>query len=203
MAARRCVVCATWLPENAIRLWQVPGLQQKVEKDLGKRPDSVSSCDSICEPCRKRIEGHRPEEETAGISYAKVFLPMLGAAVAVIGAPIAVAALGFGAGGIAAGSAAASMMSMSATTGVGAGVVATLQSIGAAGFSLAGNAVLATAGATAGGLLSKTGSGSKKESNQPPENKGRASGDGSTGNDKPPADENRARSPKHGNTKRP
>ena len=48
-----------------------------------------------------------------------------------------VAAAGFGAGGIAAGSLAAKAMSVAWSSGVGVGVVSTLQSVGAAGLTWA------------------------------------------------------------------
>ena len=56
-----------------------------------------------------------------------------GGAAAIVGVPLAVGGLGFTAGGIAAGSVAAGAMSLAAKYGIGAGVVSTLQSIGAAG----------------------------------------------------------------------
>ena len=58
---------------------------------------------------------------------------MVGGATAIVGVPAALGAAGFTAGGIAAGSLASSAMSAAATTGVGGAVVATAQSIGAAG----------------------------------------------------------------------
>ena len=63
--------------------------------------------------------------------------------------------LGFGGGGIVAGSAAASMMSAMAPTVTG-GVVATLQSVGAAGLGTSGTAALATVWSTIGGAASYT-----------------------------------------------
>lgn len=57
----------------------------------------------------------------------KYALPVVGGVAAVVAAPVALAAAGFGAGGIAAGSLAAKAMSLTATTGYGAGVVGTLQ----------------------------------------------------------------------------
>ncbi|XP_062996296.1 interferon alpha-inducible protein 27-like protein 2A [Elgaria multicarinata webbii] len=76
----------------------------------------------------------------------------VGLGVAVVGIPAAAGALGFTATGIAIGSAAAKLMSATAIAnggGVAAGgVVATLQSIGAAGLS-----ATATGAMTAGGAL--------------------------------------------------
>lgn len=78
----------------------------------------------------------------------------VGAAVAVVAAPLVVAGMGFGAGGIVAGSYAASMMSAAAIANGGAvaagSSVAILQSIGAAGFGLAGLMGVGAAGAAAG-----------------------------------------------------
>ncbi|XP_064491554.1 uncharacterized protein LOC135402376 [Pseudopipra pipra] len=85
----------------------------------------------------------------------------IGAGVALFGIPACISALGFKAGGIAAGSIAAKMMSAAAIAnggGVAAGsTVAVLQSIGAAGFSTGTTAVLTTGlgslGAVAGASL--------------------------------------------------
>ncbi|XP_043915240.1 interferon alpha-inducible protein 27-like protein 2A [Protopterus annectens] len=81
------------------------------------------------------------------------------AAVAVVGTPLLIGALGFGSAGVAAGTAAAKMMSAAAIAnggGVAAGsVVATLQSIGAVGLSTAGSAVVGTVGGAAGYLTKK------------------------------------------------
>ena len=76
----------------------------------------------------------------------------LGGAALVFGAPVVVSVIGFGVGGIVAGSAAASMMSAMAPTATG-GVVATLQSVGAAGLGASGTAALATVGSTIGGTI--------------------------------------------------
>ena len=79
---------------------------------------------------------------------------------AVVAAPYVLAAAGFGAGGVAAGSLAAKVMSVASTTGVGTGTVATLQAVGAAGLTVAqGLVVGTTAGvATAGATLLATSS---------------------------------------------
>ena len=73
----------------------------------------------------------------------------VGGTVAVVAAPLVVAGLGFGAGGIVAGSTAASMMSWMAPTAAG-GIVATLQSVGAAGLGLAGTTAVAATGVSVG-----------------------------------------------------
>ena len=80
---------------------------------------------------------------------------VLGGAALVVVAPVVVSVLGFGGGGIVAGSAAASMMSAMAPT-VKEGLVATLQSVGAAGLGRNGTAALATVGSTIGGAASYT-----------------------------------------------
>lgn len=81
----------------------------------------------------------------------------LGATAAVVAAPLVIGAMGFGAGGIAAGSYAAGMMSSAAIANGGAvaagSLVATLQSIGAAGFGLAGLAGVGAAGAGVGATV--------------------------------------------------
>ena len=69
---------------------------------------------------------------------------------AVVGAPYAVSAVGFKAGGIAVGSKAAVMMSAMAPTKAGS-AVAILQSVGAVGLKSGGAAVVAAAGGTVGG----------------------------------------------------
>ena len=67
--------------------------------------------------------------------------------------PIAVAAVGFGAGGITAGSLAAKGMSVAWTTGVGTGAVATLQSVGAAGLTMAQSVGMVSVGGVIGAVL--------------------------------------------------
>uniref|UniRef100_A0A8U7N2V7 Uncharacterized protein n=1 Tax=Corvus moneduloides TaxID=1196302 RepID=A0A8U7N2V7_CORMO len=78
-----------------------------------------------------------------------------GAAVALVGIPVFIGALGFTGAGIAAGSIAAKMMSAAAIAnggGVAAGsTVAVLQSIGAAGFSIGAKIGLTSALGTVGG----------------------------------------------------
>ncbi len=70
---------------------------------------------------------------------------VVGGTTAIVSAPAIVAGLGFGAGGIAVGSIAAAAMSTLGPTAAG-GVVATLQSVGAAGLGSAGSTVVASAG---------------------------------------------------------
>ncbi|XP_030055205.1 interferon alpha-inducible protein 27-like protein 2 [Microcaecilia unicolor] len=84
-------------------------------------------------------------------------LGITGAVTAVVGAPIVIGMTGFTSAGIAGSSLAAKMMSAAALAnggGVAAGgIVAVLQSIGAAGFSVAAQATLGTIGAGAGAIL--------------------------------------------------
>ena len=74
---------------------------------------------------------------------------IFGGAAFLVAAPVVVSGIGFTAGGIAGGSVAASMMSMWAPTFAG-GVVATLQSVGAAGLGTAGTAVVSSVGGAVG-----------------------------------------------------
>ncbi|TNN87126.1 Interferon alpha-inducible protein 27-like protein 2A [Liparis tanakae] len=80
-----------------------------------------------------------------------------GAAVAVVGAPVVLGAVGFTSAGIAVGSYAAAMMSTAAVANGGAvaagSTVAVLQAMGAAGLTAAANAVAATAGAGVGATV--------------------------------------------------
>lgn len=73
-----------------------------------------------------------------------------GIALAAVGAPIILGAVGFGAGGIVAGSLGAKLMSAAYTAKVGVGVVSTLQSLGAAGVGVPALIASGFAGAGAG-----------------------------------------------------
>ncbi|XP_059166928.1 interferon alpha-inducible protein 27-like protein 2A [Physella acuta] len=117
-------------------------MQHRPSNSGGKKPDSGP---------KKRP----PSIEQRGWSWRTIASVAVTAVGAVALAPVAVAAAGFGAGGIAAGSLAASMMSTAATSGVGMGVVSVLQSVGAVGFGLAGNAGLAAGGAAVGGVVAR------------------------------------------------
>ncbi|KAL6060594.1 hypothetical protein STEG23_019766 [Scotinomys teguina] len=81
----------------------------------------------------------------------------IGGAVAVAATPVVLGAMGFTGTGIAAASIAAKMMSAAAIAnggGVAAGgLVATLQSVGAAGLSTSTNVILGTVGAAVGALF--------------------------------------------------
>ncbi|XP_006839688.1 PREDICTED: interferon alpha-inducible protein 27-like protein 2 [Chrysochloris asiatica] len=81
----------------------------------------------------------------------------IGGVVAVAAVPLALGALGFTGAGIAASSVAAKMMSAAAVAnggGVAAGsLVATLQSVGAAGLSTSSNILLGTTGSALGALM--------------------------------------------------
>ncbi|XP_025107519.1 interferon alpha-inducible protein 27-like protein 2B isoform X2 [Pomacea canaliculata] len=61
----------------------------------------------------------------------KVAAPVLVGVGAVVATPVVIGALGFGTAGIAAGSLAAKLMSLAATSGIGMSVISTCQSIGA------------------------------------------------------------------------
>ena len=63
--------------------------------------------------------------------------------------PLIVGGLGFSSGGIVSGSVGSSMMSAMAPTAAG-GVVATLQSVGAAGFGATGTAAMGAVGSSIG-----------------------------------------------------
>ncbi len=79
---------------------------------------------------------------------------VLGGTTALVGAPFIVTGLGFTAAGIAAGSTAASMMSVMGPT-VAGGVVATLQSVGAAGLGVAASTAVTGAGGAIGAVVAK------------------------------------------------
>ena len=73
-----------------------------------------------------------------------------------VAAPVVLSAAGFTAGGVAAGSVAAAAQS-AIYGGFTGGVFSVLQSAGAAGIGLAGNAAIGATGATVGGVLSGLG----------------------------------------------
>ena len=75
---------------------------------------------------------------------------VIGAPLAVAAVPAVVGALGFSAGGIVSGSVGAWMMSTCGGATAATGVVATLQSVGAAGLGLGGTIVAGGVGASAG-----------------------------------------------------
>ena len=75
-----------------------------------------------------------------------------------VAAPVVLSAAGFTAGGVAAGSVAAAAQS-AIYGGFTGGVFSVLQSAGAAGIGLAGNAAIGATGATVGGVLSGLGAG--------------------------------------------
>ncbi|XP_036171676.1 interferon alpha-inducible protein 27-like protein 2 isoform X2 [Myotis myotis] len=111
----------------------------------------------------------RPNEaKCREILREKAAAAVVGGAVAVGAVPLVLGAMGFTGAGIAASSLAAKMMSAAAVAnggGVSAGgLVATLQSVGAAGLSTPSNVLLASAGSFLGALLG----GSKKAPLSPP-----------------------------------
>ncbi len=99
-----------------------------------------------------------PEKPKSGYTTRHIVAGLIGGACAVAAAPVVLTGVGFTAGGIAAGSYAASMMSAAAVANGGAiaagSTVAVLQSVGAAGLGTAGVAVVGGAGATVGATAS-------------------------------------------------
>jgi len=117
-----------------------------------------------------RVQERRNTEETKKRRYGRIF--STGGVGALVGAAtptVAVAgvhAIGFGTGGIVAGSAAAGMMSTSAVASGGGvasgGMIATLQSIGATSTFVAGPVTMAVGGAVIGVLCVGAGYGGYK-----------------------------------------
>ncbi|XP_045144074.1 interferon alpha-inducible protein 27-like protein 2A [Echinops telfairi] len=109
----------------------------------------------------------------------RVAFAAIGGIVAVASVPVVLGAVGFTSAGIAASSIAAKMMSAAAVAnggGVAAGtLVATLQSVGAAGLSTSSNILLGTAGSAVGAYMGR----SKKK--PPPPRKEEEAGDLSEG----------------------
>ena len=97
--------------------------------------------------CPETAEGSYPDLKTVAVVGGCI----AGGTVAVVAAPVVISTIGFTSAGIAAGSFAASMMSSMAPT-VAGGIVATLQSVGAAGMGVAGTTAAATAGGVGGGV---------------------------------------------------
>ncbi|XP_041711225.1 lysozyme g-like isoform X2 [Coregonus clupeaformis] len=97
------------------------------------------------------------EKKNGGIIVAAAATAVVGGVCAVALAPLALTAIGFGAGGIVAGSTAASMMSAAAVAnggGVAAGsLVAVLQSAGAVGLSGTAAAIVGSVGGAVGGAV--------------------------------------------------
>ncbi|XP_071183488.1 lysozyme g-like [Salvelinus alpinus] len=97
------------------------------------------------------------ETRNCGIIVAAAATAIVGGVSAVVLAPVVLTVIGFGAGGIAAGSTAASMMSAAAIAnggGVAAGsLVAVLQSAGAVGLSGTATAIVGSAGAAIAGAV--------------------------------------------------
>ncbi|XP_076978453.1 interferon alpha-inducible protein 27-like protein 2 [Tamandua tetradactyla] len=115
----------------------------------------------------------------------RVAAAAIGGVVAVGAVPLVLSAVGFTSAGIAASSVAAKMMSAAAIAnggGVTAGsLVATLQSVGAAGLSTSSNILLGSAGSALGAWLGN----SKKATPSPPPAEPRAEKDQSPGENEP------------------
>ncbi|KAK7102359.1 hypothetical protein V1264_020589 [Littorina saxatilis] len=147
--------------KDAVRRRQTAApTDHKVPKDEGKTTPEKDASKDKSKDTQRKPEDTDDELKGAGrIAAYTVPAAVLGGLAAVVAAPVAIAAAGFGAGGIIAGSVAASLMSSATTTGVGLGVVAALQSIGAAGLGVAGAAAVGTAGSAVGagigGLVAK------------------------------------------------
>nr|XP_014687549.2 LOW QUALITY PROTEIN: interferon alpha-inducible protein 27-like protein 2 [Equus asinus] len=139
-------------------------------------PDgSDSDSDSDSDPTDPPKDKGRKFSTAAKVAAGAV----IGGVVAVAAVPVVLGAMGFTGAGIVASSIAAKMMSAAAIAnggGVAAGsLVATLQSVGAAGLSMSSNVLLASAGSTIGGLAAKFikvpfHQGSQADEDQPEEN---------------------------------
>ncbi|XP_022093421.1 interferon alpha-inducible protein 27-like protein 2B isoform X1 [Acanthaster planci] len=109
-------------------------------------------------PAGADTKQQNPDGKGGGHWKRNLLMAALGAPLAVGAVMVALPAIGFTAGGIAAGSYAASMMSAAAVAnggGVAAGsAVAVLQSVGAAGLGAGGTAAVGGVGATVGGATS-------------------------------------------------
>ena len=116
------------------------------EPDSNDMPhkDDDKLCPKCCEKCNS--------DDGISVVYVGGTALAIGT-VTVVAAPVAISLLGFTSGGIAAGSCAASMMSTLAPTAAG-GVVATFQSLGAAGMTIAAKGAVFSAGAAVGGSVS-------------------------------------------------
>ncbi|XP_052257699.1 interferon alpha-inducible protein 27-like protein 2B [Dreissena polymorpha] len=86
---------------------------------------------------------------------ATAALTVVGGATAIVAAPLVVSAVGFGSAGVVAGSLAASLQGPAVAAG---SWFAIGQSVGAAGFGIAGNAVLLGTGSATGYVTSKVAS---------------------------------------------
>ncbi|XP_057398710.1 interferon alpha-inducible protein 27-like protein 2 isoform X4 [Balaenoptera acutorostrata] len=120
-------------------------------------------------------------------SPAKAAAAVVGGALFVGAVPVALGAMGFTGAGIAASSLAAKMMSSAAIAnggGVAAGsLVATLQSVGAAGLSTSSNIILGSAGSALGAWLWDR---KKKAPSSPPPESSTEAERGSCAGDDPP-----------------
>ena len=113
------------------------------EPDSNDMPhkDDDKLCPKCCEKCNN--------DDGISVAYVALGAVTIGTG-AVVAAPVAINLLGFTSGGIAAGSCAASMMSTLAPTAAG-GMVATFQSFGAAGMTIAAKGAVFSAVTAVGG----------------------------------------------------
>ena len=109
---------------------------------------TIQFCKNILAVCDET----KSEEENIKDFLEKHKCKIIGAATAVVGAPLVLSAVGFGAAGVAWGSAAATIQS-AVYGGAATGIFSSLQSAGAAGLSKATNFILGGTGAYAGSYL--------------------------------------------------
>ncbi|KAI5936921.1 Interferon alpha-inducible protein 27, mitochondrial [Manis javanica] len=132
----------------------------------GRRPPRELPC-SLPSPGVRSFPGLRSDRKGLA-AMQRAAVAAVGGVIAVVSVPVVLGTMGFTSAGIAASSVAAKMMSAAAISnggGVAAGsLVATLQSVGAAGLSTSSNILLACVGSTFGALLG----GSKKKPPSPP-----------------------------------
>ncbi|XP_017921419.1 PREDICTED: interferon alpha-inducible protein 27-like protein 2 [Capra hircus] len=153
---------------------------------------------------RRKVSGRSRES----VPWDQTQISCLPVALVVAAVPMVLGAMGFTGAGIAASSIAAKMMSAAAVASVGGvaagSLVATLQSVGAAGLSTSSNILLGSAGSATGAWLW----GSKKKAPSPPgsstqQESGSCAGDDPAGpqdvsppNDKPSASQNSSKNHK-------
>ncbi|XP_005877909.2 PREDICTED: interferon alpha-inducible protein 27-like protein 1 [Myotis brandtii] len=139
------------------------------EEEEPSQPSSAGSTPGGPPPGPDSTDQPKKKERNFSSTAVKVGAAVAGGVLAMGAAPLVLGAMGFTSAGIAASSIAAKMMSAAAIAnggGVAAGgLVATLQSAGAAGLSLSSNILLGLTGSSIGAWL-----GSKKEEPSSSEN---------------------------------
>ncbi|KAJ1070050.1 hypothetical protein K5549_020493, partial [Capra hircus] len=133
-------------------------------------------------------------------STGKTAAAVIGGALVMAAVPVVLGAMGFTGAGIAASSIAAKMMSVAAVASVGGvtagSLVATLQSVGAAGLSTSSNILLGSAGSATGKAPSPPGSSTQQESGSHAGDDPAGPQDVSPPNDKPSASQNSSKNHK-------